>query len=40
MCNEGLLIRIRYGVYGPGPNAERFVADLKPNEHNDLRAAS
>lgn len=27
MCDEGLIVHVRYGVYGPGPMAERFVAE-------------
>lgn len=25
MCSEGILIRVRYGIYGPGPKARDFV---------------
>lgn len=40
MCDEGLLIHVRYGVYGPGPRAERFVAGIRGEDQAGLSAAA
>jgi len=32
MCDEGLLTRVRYGVYGPGPKAAAYIANASSGQ--------
>jgi len=40
MCEEGLLRKLSYGLYGPGPKATAYMAKIESTENELLSTAA